>query len=253
MTNVAFEAGDLLLWGWLLLASSGFAVVFFAYRLIWRERFRHPSTGATESLTRVRGQVVGRPGTVVYCVGEVGQELTAQPFRVQGKSQSWLVSPSGAVLATRGYRHKGGRVRGLMAGDRVTVDGAITTLGRQESLYRQAGRVLALEAVRIAAGTWPQLRWLRVPLVAAVLVFLFSLGQILITPGPTPRRTRLAQALQDIPDSGAMVSGAGFSFSFRRGPPPTVECVDDQGLGFLIGDQLLGEIHLVDDRLIYQP
>jgi hypothetical protein len=246
------DSRNLVLWGWLLLTSGGLGIAFFVYRLIWLERFRQPDTTGTKPLMRIHGRVAGRPGTVVYCVGEAGQELIAQPFQVAGsKGQRWLVSPNGAVLAVRGYRHKNGRVRGLMAGDIVTIDGATTTLSSGDSLYRDAGRVQGVEAVRIAGGHWPELRWFRVPMAAAALVFVFSLGQILLAPGPTPLRTGLANAFKDLPGPTATVAGAGFSFSFRRCPPePPSDLVTDEGIGVLIGDQLLGEIHLVEDHLI---
>jgi len=235
-----------------LLTSGGLGIAFFIYRLIWLERFRHPDNANAKPLMRIHGRVAGKPGTVVYCIGESGQQLIAQPFQVVGRNgRRWLVSPNGAVLAVRGYRHKSGRVRGLMAGDIVTIDGAATTLSNpSEGLYREAGRIQGVEAVRIAGGHWPELRWFRVPMAAAALVFLFSLGQILLAPGPTPLRAGLAHAFQDLPEAST-VAGAGFSFSFRRSPPePPRDLVADEGLGVLIGDQLLGEIHLVEDHLV---
>ena len=239
------------MWGWVLLTSGILALAFFIYRLVWLERYRRPTSH--EPLVRVRGQVLGAPGTVVYCVGDGGDPIIAQPFHMRDdRNRSWLVQPRGAVLSIRGYRHRGGRlIRGLIAGEMVTIDGLPTTLSNGEQLYRQAGRGPAIEAVRIAGGAWPELRWLRVPMVIAMATFLLSLGHILGAPGPETRGRQLAAALAQEPACHGL-QGARFSFS-QKNWRPTVD-VEDQsyGLGRLIGDHT-ETIQLAEDHLIVAP
>ena len=81
-----------------------------------------------------------------------------------------------------------------MVGDRVTVDGIPATLRREESLYREAGRVPVVEAIRIAGGSWPELRWLRFPLAAGALIFMLSLGQVPFSPAEQRHPFALAPA-----------------------------------------------------------
>jgi hypothetical protein len=244
--------GDLVLWGWVLLISGTLALAFFVYRLVWLERYRRPTS--SEPLVRVRGQVVGAPGTVVYCVRDGGDPIIAQPFHLRdAQNRRWLVQPSGAVLSIRGFRHRGGRViRGLIAGEMVTVDGVSATVSNGEQLYRQAGRTPAIEAVRIAGGTWPELRWLKVPIVVAMAMFLLSLGQILHSPSSQTQGRQLAEAWAQEPSCPGL-HGARFRFSHRGTWQPTVD-VEDQsyGLGRLIGDHT-ETIQLEEDHLIVAP
>jgi hypothetical protein len=109
---------------------------------------------------------------------------------------------------------------------------------------------VGLEAVRIAGGRWPELRWMRVPAVLAVAALLLSLGRILAAPGPAPLRDELTHQLR-VSRPACQVVAPTFSFSkgWQR-----VEFTDEEamGLGRLIGDQLV-EIPTVEDRLIYRP
>ncbi len=177
------EHTNMVLWGWLLLSSGALTLVLLTYRFVWRERYRYPFRMA-HSAVRLRGRITGQEGTVVYCTDAGGEELLAQAFTIErpdGPQQ--LIAPQGAVLDVRTRRHhKMGRLRGIRVGDQVTVDGIPTTLRQDESLYRQAGRVPVVEAVRIAGGSWPELCWLRFPAAAGALIFMVSLGQILFTP-----------------------------------------------------------------------
>lgn len=239
-----------MVWGWVLLTSGILALAFFIYRLVWLERYRRPTSH--EPLVRVRGQVLGAPGTVVYCVDDGGDPIIAQPFHIRdGRNGRWLVQPRGAVLSIRGVRHRGGRViRGLIAGEIVTVDGVSTTLSSGEQLYRQAGRAPAIEAVRIAGGAWPELRWLKVPMIIAMAMFLLSLGQVLGAPGPEPRNRQLAGALAQEPICPGL---RGARFSFTRTWQPTVDVEDRSfGLGRLIGDHV-ENVQLSEDRLVVAP
>ena len=180
---VIVERTNMVLWGWLLLSSGALTLVLLTYRFIWLERYRYPFRMA-HSAVRLRGRITGQTGAVVYCTDANGEELLSHPFtleRPDGPAQ--LVAPQGAVLDVRARRHRQlGRLRGIRVGDRVTIDGIPTTLRQDERLYRQAGRVPVVEAVRIAGGSWPELCWLRFPAAAGALIFLVSLGQVLFTP-----------------------------------------------------------------------
>jgi hypothetical protein len=131
-----------------------------------------------------------------------------------------------------------------MVGDRVTIDGIPTTQVREESLYREAGRVPVVEAVRIAGGCWPELGWLRFPAAAGVVVFLLSLGQILFAPGePVPFVTsgesvvtQSIQTVDDLPPTGLRgLPGNRASFdvesgSFERLGRLNIEAEVDRGI-----------------------
>jgi hypothetical protein len=172
----------MVMWGWLLLSSGALTLILVTYRFVWLERYRHPFRMAHNAV-RLRGRIAGQEGTVVYCTDAGGEELLSHAFtleRPDGPEQ--LIAPQGAVLDVRARRHRRrGRLRGIRVGDQVTVDGIPTTLRQDDSLYRQAGRVPVVEAVRIAGGSWPELRWLRFPAAAGALVFMVSLGQVLFT------------------------------------------------------------------------
>jgi hypothetical protein len=240
------ESTNLAAWAWVMLASGGLAVVYFIYRLVWLERYRVPSgAGTAGDLVRLKGRVVGPGRGAVYCVGEGGEEYLGRSFHLQLDRETCLVVPKGAVLETRAYRHARGKLRGIMVGDRVTLDGVPTTEHRGEGLYRQAGRVPAVEAIRIMGGSWPELRWLRTPMVLALLLSLLSLGKILMASnGPDPAHQRLARAAVE-----HQVYPTGVTFTFYRGNPSrTGEQPDPDGLGVLIGDQL-GDAAVPPDHL----
>jgi len=224
---------DLVVWGWMLLLSSMLALGIYIYQLFWRERYRHPSH--LEQTMRVRGQLCGAPGTVVYCVGEQGQVISQRFELVDARGKHWIVDPGGAVLAIRGYRHRGGWVRGVLAGERVTVDGVPTSFHKADVLYRESGRISGIEAIRIAGGHWPELRWLRVVRVVGVLVFLFSLTRVLLATAPVA---------PDVEPTEAQIQ--------------FVRCSAQEGnvvlpqLGRLLGNSL-GPLPVLEDRLIYEP
>ena len=242
------HGGNLVVWSWVLLASGGLALAVIIDRLAWPEPYRRPAS--PEPLVRIQGWISESPGTVVYCV-DGGDPIISQAFRVTDRERrTWVVDPTGAVLAIRGYRSGKRHIRGLVAGEAVTIDGVATTLPTGDGLYRDAGRVQGIEAVRIAGGGWPELRWLRVPLALAVVLCLVSLGHVLVAPGPTPLRSRIARSLMQPPACGA-VGGASFTFSKQ---PLRLNFTDDEihGLGRLIGDHL-GQLPPLEDRLIYRP
>jgi len=189
----------MVLWGWALLASGAITLVLLTYRFIWLERYRFPFRMAAGAV-RLRGRVLGQIGEVVYCVDADGEQVTARPFTLECVDEPrQLVAPLGAVLDVRAHRHRRlGRLRGIMVGDRVTIDGIPATLRREESLYREAGRVPVVEAIRIAGGSWPELRWLRFPMAAGALIFMLSLGQILFSPAEQRHPFALAPAAVQI-------------------------------------------------------
>lgn len=219
---------NIVFWGWLLLASGCVAVALFTYRFIWLERYRFPVALEGDAV-RVQGRVMGRPGRVVYCLDENGVELVARAFRVwSDEGRAVNIVPGGAVLDVRPFRHPRGMLRGVMVGDRVTVDGIPGSVACPEHLYRQAGRDSAVEAVRIVGGSWPELAWLRLPLVLACVAFLLSLGKVLHAPVPAPVEPSAEQGSVDI-----RVVRHHASFYLGGGG-----VVDENGLGGLIGDQL---------------
>jgi hypothetical protein len=218
----------MVVWGWTLLGSGVITLALLTYRFIWLERYRYPFRMAHDAV-RLRGRITGKEGTVVYCVSqELGEELLANAFTLRCKEgPERLVAPSGSVLGVRGHRHEElGRIRGIMVGDRVTIDGIPTTQSRDENLYREPGRVPVVEAVRIAGGSWPELRWLRFPAAIGALAFLLSLGQILFAPGaPVPFAapgepvvTRCI-SLEDLPPAGLRAyPGNRASYSMEGDP-----------------------------------
>jgi len=242
---MTIPSSDLVAWSWVLLASGGLALAFFVYRLVWRERYRLPTSA--EPMVRIQGQVTGPPGTVVYCIGDQGQPIVSRQFHVWGRdNQRWHVDPSGAVLAIRGYRHGRGRLRGLLAGEMVTIDGVATTFHEPETLYRQSGRTVGIEAVRISGGSWPELRWLRIPMTLAMLAFLFSLAKILVAPGPAPLQMGLLHSMHVHVQPICVQEGSSFRFSVQRSEP-------NEHVPTLL--EVLGNLplDLDQDRLTYRP
>jgi hypothetical protein len=190
---------------------------------------------------------------VIYCLGEDGDQILATPFILQCEDGTRVkVVPSGAVLVVRPLTHRLlGRLRTVAVGDQITVDGSPTTIQRTESLYREAGRVSAVEAVRIVGGNWPELRWLRLPAVAGAVVFMLSLIQILFTPTPAPRPAEgafcpvLAHHTQTAKISSTFYftshgdpGGGGVLLGDQVGRPMSTGEIEDLGLfGELFGSQ----------------
>jgi len=136
--------------------SGALCVGYFIYRLIWHRR--HGSF-LPAGAVRLGGRVVACDGT----------ELPVQQ--------------------TEGALH---RVV-LPAGQRpppldvdVTVEGRPLSAPDEERLYRQSPRG-CIVARRVVVGRWPDLRWLRIPVGLACLIWLLSLGQLLFGTGPTGR------------------------------------------------------------------
>ena len=140
-------------------------VVLAAYRLFWRQRYG--ARGVDGSFQRVQGRVSGSRREAV--LRPAGGETERRGFAVQvaggGTCQVDLSSPFLAVV--------GGAIR---RGDAVTVDGLPSVLAREEALYREPSIAPALEALRVARGTWPELRLLRVALGFALLLLAASLA-----------------------------------------------------------------------------
>jgi hypothetical protein len=143
--------------GSLFLGCVTIGVAATVYRLFWRSRYGRPFSSST---TRLRGRVsrgVEPPGLLeVRAAGGVCH----------------LVDLSG-VLAPR-----------LRPGDRVTLDGLPALLPSAEALYRSPACRSGLAALRLARGTWPELRILDLVLVVALVGAGCTLPRVLKRPAP---------------------------------------------------------------------
>jgi hypothetical protein len=172
-------------WLTILAASSVLVVGVAAYRVLWWRRYATPPAGWPV----LRGTVVGGEldlGRVLHCATASGLELFSRPLELRARDGSLhRVHASGAVLCGPAVRHPAwGRLRCVSVGDRITVCGPAASEARAEAHYREASGRAAISAARVAAGTWPEARWLAVPLLAAALVGVCSLGVPLFAPPP---------------------------------------------------------------------
>jgi hypothetical protein len=152
----------------LLFGSLAILLHIVAYRAHWSWRFRRPvfPVFMGTELIRVQGTVVGPgpSGSPVYLVDREGFCHFASPFALQDLAgRRHDVLPEGAVLEMGLLEQLLGELRGVCVGDRLTLDALRAEVRRDESLYRESTTAPALDAVRIARGAWPELRWLRYP------------------------------------------------------------------------------------------
>jgi antitoxin component YwqK of YwqJK toxin-antitoxin module len=140
--------------------AAGAVALLGTYRLLWRHRYGRPR----RDCLRLRGRVDGPPGAGrgVVCRCAPGGEVRAAPFVVRdagGTRRSIdTSSPHLRVLGT------------IRIGDVVTVDAVHGAALALDSHYRESALQTTLVAVRVARGTWPQLRALDVVLAAAVII-----------------------------------------------------------------------------------
>jgi antitoxin component YwqK of YwqJK toxin-antitoxin module len=165
-----------------------------AYRLVWRRRYG-TSNAFDEHLVVLRGQVEGpgQRGTPVLRAAPAGEILERRHFQLRrGRGAPVEIDPTGALLLLR--------ARTIRVGDQVTVHGVPSSVVRDETLYRQSGLETGVAALRIAAGTWPELRWLNVVMACTgilALLWVASAARVARPAAPTdvvqcPTGTRAA-------------------------------------------------------------
>jgi len=150
------------------LGASGLLIIgYFGYRLVWH--LRH---GPRTTTLRLEGRVIHRDSGQIALEDEVGRY--------------WLVRLSQPTRPP--HRPHSPRMRPPALGATVVVEGNPAHLMPEERLYRQAaGEPRGMVARRLIVGRWPELRWLRVPVALACLIWLVSLGQLLLTSEPAGR------------------------------------------------------------------
>jgi hypothetical protein len=146
----------------LLLASGALAAGYFGYLLLRAHRARRPR--GARATVRAEGRVARacalEGGATLLLIDHLGQRL--------------------AVVATPGVPGLGSAASGRW----VTVDGAPVVTPVGEPPYRGAVLEGGVSASRILVGRWPELRWLRLPVALACVVFLLSLAELLFPPAP---------------------------------------------------------------------
>lgn len=153
-----------------LAASGALSALYFACAA-WRHRRNQPRADDPPGTVRVRGRVRGASG------GDPSPD-DVQPtdvIYVDRRGQRYRVSLARAALRRR-----------PAAGERVIVDGALRVVPRGDTLYREPARWVGLDAHRVIVEA-SALRWLRLPVALACLLWLFSLAQLVFAPQPTGR------------------------------------------------------------------
>jgi hypothetical protein len=137
----------------LFLGCVAVGVVVTIYRLFWRSRYGRPFSATT----RLRGRVsrADAPRLLEICAAN---------------GERHLIDLSGLAVAQ------------LRPGDRVTLDGLPAPIPAAEALYRSPACRPGLAALRLARGTWPELRVLDLVLVVALVGAGIALPRALARP-----------------------------------------------------------------------
>ncbi len=164
----------------ILILAGGALVLSVARWLYLERRFARPEVPGRKAVRLVgslSGEGIvertdeGAPPFDLRLAGPVVVEIHGRPVRVL----------TGDAVLDMGWGPRRGA--DLPRGRLLTIDGGWTTIPR-DGLYREAGRVHVLDAVRVVTGTRPGLLRAGLPVLLATAAVVLSLSQVETLPAP---------------------------------------------------------------------
>jgi hypothetical protein len=162
MDALIFRDVSAQVWIVCLATSGALCALYFAGAAWWQRRCRRRAADPPGTV-RVCAHVCAHPGT------DDGALI------IERRGQRYRVDLTRVALRRR-----------LAPGARVIVDGLLRVVPRGDQLYREPARWIGLDAQRVIVGAGA-LRWLRVPVALACLLWLLSLAQLVFAPRPAGR------------------------------------------------------------------